>query len=157
MAHFVAFFISFQNIVTLKLPFGANRGYWWFKNLLFTGKSLTDFRQKYAVFAPKWSPNMHKLCLSHQSWIFMIFIMRKRVIISKIIHNNLIIQFFQFSAIFQYNRIILPKISLKPQRPEWKQGLSCRIFHKFSENHSLENPPPPRRGEGNRGYWWLMD
>jgi hypothetical protein len=23
MAHFVAFFISFQNIVTLKLPFGA--------------------------------------------------------------------------------------------------------------------------------------
>jgi hypothetical protein len=26
--HFVAFFISIQNIVTLKLPFGANRGYW---------------------------------------------------------------------------------------------------------------------------------
>jgi hypothetical protein len=25
MTHFVAFFISFQNIVTLKLPFGANR------------------------------------------------------------------------------------------------------------------------------------
>jgi hypothetical protein len=26
IAHFVAFFISFQNIVTLKLPFGGKQG-----------------------------------------------------------------------------------------------------------------------------------
>ena len=101
MARFEAFFISFQNILTLKLSFGANRGYWWFKNLLFTGNILTDFRKKSAVFAPKWTPKMHKLCLSHQSWIFMIFIMRKRVIMSNINYDDLIIQFFQFSAIFQ--------------------------------------------------------
>jgi hypothetical protein len=56
IAHFVAFFISFQNIVTLKLHFGANRGYWWFKKLLFTSNSLTEFRQKSAVFAPKMNP-----------------------------------------------------------------------------------------------------
>jgi hypothetical protein len=54
MAHFVAFFICFQNIVTLKLLFGANRVYSCFKNVLFTGNSLTGFRQKSAVFAPKW-------------------------------------------------------------------------------------------------------
>jgi hypothetical protein len=51
MAHFVAFSICFQNIVTLKLLFGANRVYSCFKNVLFTGNSLTDFRQKSAVFA----------------------------------------------------------------------------------------------------------
>jgi hypothetical protein len=37
------------------------------------------------------------------------------------------------------NLMILPKISLKPQQLECKQGLSCSIFHKLSENHSLEN------------------
>ena len=51
---FWSIFISFQNILTFKLPFGANRGYWWFKKLLFTGNSFTDFRQNSAVFAPKW-------------------------------------------------------------------------------------------------------
>jgi hypothetical protein len=53
MSHFVAFFINFQNIITLKLPFGANRGYWLFKKLPFTGNRFTYFRQKSVVFAPK--------------------------------------------------------------------------------------------------------
>jgi hypothetical protein len=102
MAHFVAFFISFQNIVTFNLPFGANRGYWWFKYLIFTGKILTDFRQKSAVLPQNEPPKKHKLCLSNQSLIFIIFNMRKRVIMSNINYNDLIIQFFfQFSAIFQ--------------------------------------------------------
>jgi hypothetical protein len=39
--------------------------------------------------------------LSNQSWIFIIFIMRKRVIMYVINYNDLIIHFFQFSAIFQ--------------------------------------------------------
>jgi hypothetical protein len=65
--------------------------------------------------------------------------------------NDLIMQFFKFSAIFQEN-MILPKISLKPQRSECKQSSSCSIFHKLSENHSIENFPP-----GGRGYWWLED
>jgi hypothetical protein len=42
--------------------------------------------------------------------------------------------------------MILPKISLKPQRPECKQGSSCSIFHKLSENHSLENSPWGEQG-----------
>jgi hypothetical protein len=54
MSHVVAFFISSQNILTLKLPYRANRGYWLLKKkLLFTGNSLTDFRHKSAVFATK--------------------------------------------------------------------------------------------------------
>jgi hypothetical protein len=43
--------------------------------------------------------------------------------------------------------MILPKITLKPQRPECKQGSSCSIFHKLSENESLEISP----------HWWLKD
>jgi hypothetical protein len=70
----------------------------------------------------------------------MIFI---RVIMPNTNYSDLIMPFFQFSTICQENRIIffIPKISLKPQRPECKQGSSCSIFHKLSENHSLENPP----------------
>jgi hypothetical protein len=45
-----------------------------------TGNSFTDFRQKSVGFAPKWAPKMHKPYLSHMSWIFMVCIMRKCVI-----------------------------------------------------------------------------
>jgi hypothetical protein len=64
MAHFVAFFISKlseQCTVPLKSLYGANRGYRWFKRLKFTGNGFTDFRtKKSAVFAPKWTPKLHK-------------------------------------------------------------------------------------------------
>jgi hypothetical protein len=56
-------------------------------------------------------------------------------------YNALFMQFFQCLAIFQYNLTILPKISLNPQWPECKQCSFCSIFHKLSENHSLENSP----------------
>jgi hypothetical protein len=104
---------------------------------------------------------MHKLCLSHQSWICMLFLMRKRVIMSNTNSNDLIIQFFQFSTIFQQIRIIWPKTSLKPQQPECRQGSSCNIFHKLSENHSLENSPSGEQGllvaQGlSVKIWWSL-
>ena len=81
MAHFVAFLkISFQNIVSLKLPCGDYRGYLWLKRTLFTGNIQLSVKKKSAVFALKWTLNIHKLYSSHQSWIFMICIMRKCVI-----------------------------------------------------------------------------
>jgi hypothetical protein len=55
MSHFVAFSNSFQDIVTFKLPFGANRGFGDLKNynLLVSLNSFTYFRKKSAVFTPK--------------------------------------------------------------------------------------------------------
>jgi hypothetical protein len=125
ISHVVAFFISFQDIVTLKLPFGANRGYWWFKKLI-TGNSLTDFRQKSAVFAPKWTHKMHKLCLSHHSWIFMIFTTGKRVIMSNTNYNDLIIHFFPIFGDFSIKSYdFAPKYLHNAQ---WAKVQTCLIL-----------------------------
>jgi hypothetical protein len=91
---FCSIFHRLSEYCNLELPFGANRGYWWLKKKQIFAKNLRFFDQK-------WTPTMPKLCLSHHSWIFMISIIRKRVIMSNINNNDLIIQFFLFSAIFQ--------------------------------------------------------
>ena len=54
--------------------------------------------------------------------------------------------YFLFSAIFCIISHVLPKKSLTPQRPECKHGLFCSIFHKLSENHTLENSPWGEQG-----------
>jgi hypothetical protein len=58
------------------------------------------FSPKICSFCPKINSQMHKLCLSHQLWIFMISIIRKRVIMSYSNYNDLIIHFFKSVAIF---------------------------------------------------------
>ena len=53
MAHFVVCSISFHNVVTLRLPFGATGIVSDSNDSIIYGNSLTDFHKKSAVFAPK--------------------------------------------------------------------------------------------------------
>jgi hypothetical protein len=54
MAHFVAFSKAFRIVCTLTITLWGNQGLLVIqKTILFTDKSLTDFRKKYVVFAPE--------------------------------------------------------------------------------------------------------
>ena len=57
--------------------------------------------------------------------------------------------YFLFSVVFCIISHVLPQKSKTPQRPECKHGSFCSIFHKLSENHTLENSP--RRGGTEQG------
>jgi hypothetical protein len=95
MAHFVAFYVSFQNIVTLKLPFGANRFYWWFKRLYYLLVRVSQiFIKKICSFCPKMTNRIHTPCLGHQKWQLMAFIISIFTRIKDTIENKMIIHFF---------------------------------------------------------------